>query len=482
VSTGVAGSASSGADEETWEILEIDGVKVGYGRTSVHRETLDGEELLRMEGVTKMALKRAGQEVRMAIELSSLETPDGKLLEFDMQMSQGPLVMKTTGRVEGDQLKLQLNAQGKTTSSSIPWSDAYGGLQAVELSLSGEPMQPGEKRTIEAFEPGVNQIGTNELVARQYEEVELPDGTRELLRIDRTTTFSEGMSMRGSLWVDKSGEVLKQRQDAMKLVTYRTTKEIALEQSDVARYDLVTGLSVPVDRKLDDPYNSKRIRYRLQVDDRDPSEVFAAGPSQAIESVDPNVAIATVYALRPDQPGNPEAPQDAPTDGDRQPNSIVQSDNADIVALAEQAAGEHEDAWQAALALEKFVKRYMTLTDYSQAFATAADVAKSRRGDCTEHSVLLAALARARGIPARVAIGLIYIEEKGQPAFGYHMWNEVYVDDRWIPLDATLARGGAGAARLKLTHSNMDGASALSCFLPVAEAAGRLQIEILEVE
>jgi transglutaminase-like putative cysteine protease len=267
----------------------------------------------------------------------------------------------------------------------------------------------------------------------------------------------------------------------MNLVTYRTTKEIALEQSDVARYDLVTSLSVPVDRKLDSPYESKRIRYRLQVDDRDPSEVFAVGPSQAIEPVDPNTAIATVYALRPGQPGNTAAPADRPTDGDRRPNSIVQSDNADIVALAERAAGDQKDAWQAALALEKFVKGYMTLTDYSQAFATAADVAKSRQGDCTEHSVLLAALARARGIPARVAIGLIYIEEKGQPAFGYHMWNEVYIDDRWIPLDATLACGGAGAARLKLIHSNMDGASALSCFLPVAEAAGRLKIEILEV-
>ena len=41
--------------------------------------------------------------------------------------------------------------------------------------------------------------------------------------------------------------------------------------------------------------------------------------------------------------------------------------------------------------------------------ATAAEVARSREGDCTEHAVLLAALARARGIPARVAMGLVYV-------------------------------------------------------------------------
>jgi hypothetical protein len=49
-------------------------------------------------------------------------------------------------------------------------------------------------------------------------------------------------------------------------------------------------------------------------------------------------------------------------------------------------------------------------------------------------------------------------------------------------MDATLAQGGIGAAHLKLVHSNLAGASALSCFLPVAQVAGGLTIEILEAE
>ena len=47
-------------------------------------------------------------------------------------------------------------------------------------------------------------------------------------------------------------------------------------------------------------------------------------------------------------------------------------------------------------------------------------------------------------------------------AFGYHMWTEVYVDKRWIPVDATLAAGGIGAAHLKIAQSNLQGASAFS--------------------
>ena len=55
-------------------------------------------------------------------------------------------------------------------------------------------------------------------------------------------------------------------------------------------------------------------------------------------------------------------------------------------------------------------------------------MAKSREGDCTEHAVFLMALCRARGIPARGAMGLVYLES--QRAFFYHMWTEVYIDNR----------------------------------------------------
>ncbi len=133
-----------------------------------------------------------------------------------------------------------------------------------------------------------------------------------------------------------------------------------------------------------------------------------------------------------------------------------------------------------AVALEKFVHEAVKLKNFSQAFATAAEVARNPEGDCTEHAVLLAALARSRGIPARVAIGLVY--QPATQSFAYHMWNELWVGDHWLPLDSTLGRGEIGAAHLKLSDSNLAGAQAYSCFLPVAQVIGQIKIEILDVE
>jgi hypothetical protein len=57
------------------------------------------------------------------------------------------------------------------------------------------------------------------------------------------------------------------------------------------------------------------------------------------------------------------------------------------------------------------------------------------------------------------------------------MWTEAWIVDRWIPLDATTARGGASASYLKLEDSSLAGASPLSAFLPAMRVLNRLEVE-----
>jgi hypothetical protein len=348
-------------------------------------------------------------------------------------------------------------------------------------------MKPGERRTVRALEPGTTSISTTDLLARDRESVALPDRTAELLRIDTTTTL-ESQTFRGNLWADREGEIWKSRTEMLNLEQVRVTKEEALRATEPGELDFAWNVAIKADRPLEQPHATKRVRYRVRLEGGNPADVFASGPSQQVRSIDPNTAEITVLALRPGRqetsslPPTGEGPgvraDDAPTAQDREPNNWIQSDHPEIIAAAKEAAGDLKDPWQVAQALERYVRSRIRRPGFSQAFDTAADVIRSGEGDCTEHAVLLAALARARGIPARVAIGLVYVKQ----SFLYHMWTEMHLDGRWIPMDATLAQGGIGAAHLKLVHSNLAGASALTCFLPVAQVIGRLKIEILEVE
>ena len=73
------------------------------------------------------------------------------------------------------------------------------------------------------------------------------------------------------------------------------------------------------------------------------------------------------------------------------------------------------------------------------------------RGDCTEHTVLMVALARALGIPARPVHGLVYARyEDGQDALYWHAWVEVRSAGEWIAMDPTFGQPVADATHVAL--------------------------------
>ena len=70
---------------------------------------------------------------------------------------------------------------------------------------------------------------------------------------------------------------------------------------------------------------------------------------------------------------------------------------------------------------------------------SAREVLRTKVGDCNEHTALYVAMARALGIPARIAVGLVYV----RGAFYYHAWPEVYLDEGSGPRPVAAGRSDA---------------------------------------
>ena len=70
---------------------------------------------------------------------------------------------------------------------------------------------------------------------------------------------------------------------------------------------------------------------------------------------------------------------------------------------------------------------------------SAREVLRTKVGDCNEHTALYVAMARALGIPARIAVGLVYVHG----AFYYHAWPEVYLDEGGGPRPLAAGRSDA---------------------------------------
>jgi hypothetical protein len=478
-SQSTADNSTPNKEREAWDVIHIQGKRIGYCHSTARLVKEVGKEVMRTETAARLSLRRGADTVQQDMRSLSVETPGGKLLRFESDVGMGPTSVRTKGQVKGDRLEIQTTgATGGPVETSIPWPADVAGPFAVDQSLTRKPMQPGERRTLKSFVAEFQQVVEIELTAKNFEPCKLLTGTHDLLRIDTVMRMSNGQKLEQTVWTDRTGESLKSLMPAMGMLeTYRVSKAEALEKVDVAQLDLLSSMMIKVDKPLADSLRSKEVRYRVHLDGGDPAVMFVTGPSQAVKSIDANTAEVTVYAIRPGQPGgNAKAPADPPTDDDLRPNLLVQSDDPLIVADAKKAAGDEKDPWRVAVALERYVNREVKKKNYSQAFLSAAEVAKSLEGDCTEHSVFLMALCRARGIPARAAIGIVYLPS--EQAFFYHMWSEVYVDKRWIPIDGTLALGGIGADHIKVAQTSLKDVNAWNAFLPVAQIMGRLSIKI----
>ena len=99
----------------------------------------------------------------------------------------------------------------------------------------------------------------------------------------------------------------------------------------------------------------------------------------------------------------------------------------------------------------------------------AIEVLRTRKGDCNEHTQLYAALARALGIPTRIATGLAYVNGK----FYYHAWPEVYLRD-WVAVDPTFGQFPADASHLRFVVGGLARQTELLRLI------GNLKINVVE--
>jgi len=439
---------------DSWDAVYLQGIKVGYSHTSAVRDERD-PNLVRWQNDVRMAIERFGQRSEQSIQLVSWETPDHYLVRYE------------------------LNFGGRASSGQA--NDKVLGFFAVEQSLRDQPMTPGERRSVRSMMPLMNQPVVTTLIAKDYESTSVLSESRRLLRIEQETALPVGKPQQIVMWCDQTGEIIKARTDALGQEVIRTTQEAALDTKNQGSFDLAARSSIITARPPRDPHTASLARYQVTLADGDPSKVFATSAAQTIRPIAAQSAEITVRKLRNDLLSGVELPADSePTAADRQPSSLIQSNDARVVEFARQASNFASDDWELARQLEAFVHRTISNKNLTQTFASAAEVAKSREGDCTEHAVLLAALCRARELPARTAMGLVYVDSL--PGFAFHMWTEVYIEDRWLGLDGTMGRGGIGAGHLKLLHSSLAGDSAMVEMLPVLEILGKLKIEWVVVE
>jgi transglutaminase-like putative cysteine protease len=122
------------------------------------------------------------------------------------------------------------------------------------------------------------------------------------------------------------------------------------------------------------------------------------------------------------------------------PSFVIDFDQPPVEALRREVAALY-GAQPSVPELVRFTRDTLDESWDGPGFAVASSAATSRSGDCSEHAVLLAGLARAFDRPARVVLGVLVVTHEDQlGAFG-HAWAEIHDGVRWRRADATSWEG-----------------------------------------
>ncbi len=512
------------AAEESWYVLLLGDQRAGYVRQA---ETHDGGEIT-TDTEMHVQVGRGNAVITVSMTGSFVETAEGEPVRAASSMNLGGTPIVTEMQFGGDTIAVTSRQGGRESTQNVPaprveWLPPSAMGRYVEAQLG----EGAETITVTTIDPAMGlEPFTSTMTIVGEEDVDVFGRTVPATVWNMTVSTMPGLTMRE--YVDDAGRSLKSTVTLMpglEMTVLEADKDLALSPLNPPEL-MASTLVKPTGKKIERPRELRSASYRVGVPGLDYAwpktsaqqvgllaEAFV--PERLpLEEVAPRLEAGE--ALPRGQYWRVDVralPLDAGPDLVHLEFAADEPDEAQIkTMLTSSLALNHEDPMVSALrdealskvrtadpneraeVLRRYVHRTITRKDLSVGFATASEVARTKQGDCTEHAVLLAALLRGAGIPARGVSGLVYVDEflGHDGVFGYHMWTQAWLDPdgddgpappHWVDLDATLGEGTPfDATHIALVTNDLNGPTPVNDMVQLVPLLGSLQIEVISAE
>ncbi len=436
---------------QDWSGIYMQGSKIGYSFSEIKRI----EEGYQVTEEIFMDLTVMGRPQRVQTRVNAVADADMRVQILSFQLAAGVISMSATGTVQGKRMRLRIQTGGKLERRDIALEETPVLTSSLRYFILKQGIKPGLHYSYPFFDPLTLTTRTMSVDVLDKEPVEVRGEKVDCYKVQ--TSF-QGITV--SSWVNERGETLRE-ESPMGLVMVRETREEALRQGSGEKPDITAATSIKVNKSFS-AAQLTFLKLRLENVDLDGFDLDSGRQKLSGDILEirrerlPLIRAAGIAVPGPDMKPFLE------------PSPFIQSDDADIVACAERNRGKNKNAFSMVRALNKWVYGYLEKKP-TLSIPSAVAVLDSKQGDCNEHAVLLTALCRASGIPARVAAGLVY--QNG--SFFYHAWCEVFIG-KWITVDPALDQFPADVSHIKFVDGDLEN------HLGILRLIGKLHIDVLE--
>lgn len=450
--------------EEQWMSVRFMGEKVGWAHGKV--EPLDDGYVVKADVNMSILALGVKQEIRSSVEARI--DKEFRMKNFSATFDTKAQNILIEGEVEDLTLKFRIHSPPDAPGEErkIKIKEPITLADVVTVKAVRERLKEEEKFRIYTFDAITQSADYAEVEVTGREEIEVMGK-----KINAWVLKTRFLGVDSRYWIDEEGRTLR-AEAPMGIVMELTSKAEAMRTEGAASLDMVAEAAIIPDKPISSARELKYLKVKLYgVEDIQASELDGGVQSARLE--EENGRMSALVEIRiPEIGGGYQLPDESfEREEYRRAETLIQSDDPQIRKTALMIVGGERNSVKAAELLNMWVYENVNKKP-ALTLPSALDVLKSREGDCNEHTGLYVALARALDLPARAAVGVVYLNG----AFYYHAWPEVWLGDEmgWVAADPTFGVFPADAARVRLAVGSLQNQMAVARFM------GKLKIDVLD--
>ena len=466
---------------DDWMQVTMQGKKIGY----VHQRMERIEDEIHSSLFQLMRINRFGTTMKIQLNQFARETLDGQPIAQTTEYKIPPSSIQTRAVVKEDKLKVTITRGEKKTNKEIMIGDSLRFVWGMWRESLKKGFDKGTRYQHALYSPELSPtslIETEHVVRGQ--EVKKLHGHKQKLHHIKSKMQVGPTAIVMHSWTNNSGRplLMKSKMGGLPLKIKITTKEKAL--SDFEPPDVIERTLVYLNQAL--PKEASKATYILNFPENHPPQSLPNSYNQTVTLEEKGRTTLQVRSTQP--PTNltktkrkPKGTEEIKDDRYLKKQGILSLTSQQFKKQLKAAKiKSNETAYKKAKSLTAYVAEYIEDKNFDMGFGSAAEVAKYRQGDCTEHAVMLAALGRAANIPTRAAAGLAYLpsHQNHRNLMGYHMWTQFYIDGQWMDFDAALHDHRERPARIALATSPLNEGIDGGLSLKLWNLIGQLDVEL----
>lgn len=426
-----------------WFGLYVLGQKAGWSKASIRKEKRDGKAVLVGRAETSISAQVGPRSVtRSTYDEKVYEAkPGGRLVSFHARRTGDGGERELVGRCGAKECVVVITGEGQRQERRMPHpGETADDADAPRLAAARRGLVTG-------WQLEVDRLRAKRMEAKflSREKVAAAGVEVPVSIVEERDVGPEGDRLATRVTIADDGRVLEIRigDVVAKAETEATAHRLdKVDLFGLTRVKLQKPLPQDVPATLQ--YRMKGLPEAFRMDD----------PRQHYEAAGQGEALVTVKAAIPAS-ADPtrDAPRGRAPEGQQAllaATPEIDSDSPAIRKLAAEIVGDTPGVYAASRKIANAVFGRLEKA-YGASRDRASDVLALGKGDCTEHTLLFTALARASGIPARQVHGLVFARyDDGVPALYWHAWPEVLSGQEWIALDPTFGQEVADATHIAL--------------------------------